>query len=80
MVDILVRNVDEETARRLKRKAASRGASVAETARDALAAFVKPSKDELWAELDRIRARNGKMSRDSTSEIRADRDNDERFR
>lgn len=80
MVDILVRNVDDETARRLKDKAARRGTSLAETAREALAAFVKPTKDEAWAELDRIRERNGKMSGDSTAVIRAHRDNDERWR
>jgi plasmid stability protein len=80
MVDILVRNVDKGTARRLKEKAAAKGTSLSETARDALAAYVKPSKEEAWAEIDRIRTRIGKVSGDSTAEIRADRDNDERYR
>lgn len=80
MVDILVRNVDDETAQRLKDKAVSKGTSLAEIAREALTAFATPTKDEAWAELDRIRKRNGKMSTDSTEVIRAHRDNDERWR
>jgi plasmid stability protein len=74
MVDILVRNVDEETARRLKAKAATKGASLSEAAREALAAYVKPDKAEAWAEVDRIRKKIGKVSGDSTADIRQDRD------
>lgn len=80
MVDILVRNVDEETARRLKEKAKAKGASVSDTAREALKAAVKPSKEEAWAEIDRIRAKIGKVSGDSTKDIREWRDNKERYR
>jgi plasmid stability protein len=80
MVDILVRNVDEAIARRLKEKATAKGTSVNETAREAFAAYVKPDKAEAWAEIDRIRARIGKVSGDSTADIREDRDNDERYR
>ena len=80
MVDILVRNVDEETARRLKDKAKATGASLNETAREALTAFVRPGKAEAWAEIDRIRAKIGKVSGDSTADIRADRDNTGRYR
>ena len=80
MVDILVRNVDDDTAARLKKKAKAAGKSVNETAREALASYVKPSKQEAWAEADRIRAKIGKVSGDSTADIRADRDNSERYR
>jgi len=80
MVDILVRDVDEETARRLKEKAKAKGASVSDTAREMIKAGVKPSKEEAWAEIDRIRARIGKVSGDSTKDIREDRDNTERYR
>jgi len=80
MVDILVRNVDDETARRLKEKAKAKGASLSDTAREALTTYVKPSKEEAWAEIDRIRARIGKVSGDSTKDIREDRDNTERYR
>ena len=80
MVDILVRNVDEETARRLKEKAKAKGTPVSETAREAIAAYVKPSKEEAWPETDPIRAKIGKISGDSTKDIRECRDNKERYR
>ena len=74
MVNILVRNIDKETVRRLKEKAAAKGTSVNETAREALNASVKSDKAELWAEADRIRAKIGKVRGDSTKLIREDRD------
>lgn len=80
MVDILVRNLDEDIARRLKEKAKAKGASVNETAREAIAAYVGPSKAEAWAAADAIRAKIGKVSGNSTADIRADRDNNERYR
>jgi plasmid stability protein len=80
MVDILVRNVDDDTARRLKEKAKAEGKSVSEIAREALAAAAKPSREELWAEADALRKSIGKVSGDSTDIIREWRDNDERYR
>jgi plasmid stability protein len=74
MVDILVRNVDKDIARRLKEKAAAKGASLSETAREALAAYVKPDKAEAWARVDAIRKKIGKVTGDSTADIREDRD------
>jgi len=74
MTDILVRNVDEDVARRLKEKAKAKGTSLSETAREALAAYVKPSKEEAWAAADAIRKKIGKVSGDSTKDIREDRD------
>ncbi len=80
MVDILVRNVDDDTARRLKEKAKAKGVSLSDTAREALKAAVKPDKAAVWAEADRIRAKIGKVTGDSTADIREDRDNTERYR
>jgi antitoxin FitA len=80
MVDILIRNVNDETARRLKEKAKAKGASLSDTAREALNNFVKPSKEEAWARIDAIRKKIGKVPGNSTADIRADRDNDERYR
>jgi plasmid stability protein len=71
MADILVRNVDEETARRLKEKARAKGASISDTVREAIAAYVKPSKEEAWAA---FRKKIGRISGDSTADIREDRD------
>jgi plasmid stability protein len=80
MVDILVRNIDEATAQRLKQKAKAEGASINETARQAIAAYVKPDKAEAWARVDAIRKKIGKVSGDSTKIIREWRDNKERYR
>jgi plasmid stability protein len=80
MVDILVRNVDEETARRLKDKAKAKGTSLSEIAREALNAAAKPSREEAWAAADAFRKKIGPIKGDSVKDIREDRDNDERYR
>jgi plasmid stability protein len=53
MMDILVRNVEEDVARRLREKAAAAGTSLNEVAREALRKDVQPSKAEVLAEMDR---------------------------
>ncbi len=77
MIDILVRNVADATAAQLKKKAKTAGKSVNDIAREALDAAARPSKDEIWAEADRIRAkiraRVGRELPDSTPGIREDR-------
>ena len=80
MVDILVRNVEDEVARDLKAKAAAQGTSVNEIARQALRNEVRPSKAEVMAELDRVRGMSRYSPVDSTTLIRQDRDNDEPYR
>ena len=80
MVDILVRDVQEDVARRLQEKAAATGTSLEEVAREALRKDVKPSRAELLAEMDRTRAMTPYSSVDSTALIREDRDNDEPHR
>jgi len=78
MVDILVRNVDDATAAQLKKKAKAAGKSVGDIAREALRDATRLSKQEIWAEADRIRARlrtrMGRNLADSTGGIRKDRD------
>jgi plasmid stability protein len=74
MVNILVRNVADATAAQLKKRAKAAGKSVNDIAREALDAAAKPSKAEAWAEIDRIREKIGKVSGDSTADIREDRD------
>jgi plasmid stability protein len=74
MADILIRNLDDDIARRLKEKAKASGASVNETVREAIKAYVKPSKAEAWAAVDAIRNKIGKVSGDSTADSREDRD------
>jgi plasmid stability protein len=80
MVDILVRNVDAATAAQLKTKAKAQGRSVNDVAREALAQAARPSKEEAWAEIDRLRKKIGKVNFDSTKIIREWRDNKERYR
>jgi plasmid stability protein len=80
MVNILVRNLDEATAAQLKKKAKSAGKSLNDFAREALRTAARPSKEENWAEVDRIRKKIGKISGDSTTIIRGWRDNDEPYR
>jgi plasmid stability protein len=80
MADILIRNLDDDIARRLKEKAKAKGASVNETAREAIAAYVKPSKQEVWAAADALRKKFGKVTGDSTDIIREWRDNKEPYR
>ncbi len=84
MVNILVRNVDDAVAARLKKKAKAGGKSVNELARDTLRAAAKPSKDEAWAAVDRIPQKSAPGSAtiflNSTAGIREDRDNDEPYR
>jgi len=80
MVDILIRDVDPNTVRRLKEKAALKNVPLSDIAREAIIQYVKPSKTEAWAAVDAIRAEIGKVSGDSTTGIREDRDNDEPYR
>jgi plasmid stability protein len=84
MSSILVRNVADATKAALKKKAKTAGKSLNDIAREALDAAAKPSKQEAWAEADRIRAkiraRVGHDLPDSTAGIREDRDNDEPYR
>jgi plasmid stability protein len=74
VVDILVRNVAAATVARLKKKAKAAGKSLNDIAREALDIAAKPNKDEIWAEIDRVRRRIGPVQGDSTIDIREDRD------
>ncbi len=80
MPDLLVRDIDPEVYKRMKKAAEAQGKSLAQTAREVLAEKFKPSREEAWAEADRIRKKIGKVSGDSTQIIREWRDNKEPFR
>ena len=56
MGQVLIRNIDDYVLKRLKKQAADQGLSLEESLRQALAQLVRPSKDELIAEMRRIRA------------------------
>lgn len=78
MAQVLVRNVEKDVVDRLRIKAKARGTSLEEEARCALRVAARPSRAELLAEIDRIRA----MSKpdpnfDSVQELRRLRDGDD---
>ena len=80
MGQVLVRNIEDDVIERLKANAKKAGVSLEEVARNALRDAAKPSKTDLLAELDRIRAMSPYSPVDSTALIREDRDNDESCR
>ncbi|MCC7346610.1 MAG: ribbon-helix-helix protein, CopG family [Variibacter sp.] len=80
MTDLLVRDIDPDVYERLRKAAKAQGKSLSQAVRDMLAEQVKPSKEEIWAEADRIRAMSPYSGIDSTDLIREDRDNDEPYR
>jgi len=74
MGQILVRNLDDRVVARLKARAARDKTSLEQTVRQILEEASMPSKDEILAEIDRIRERQPKSAMDSTAIIRAWRD------
>ena len=74
MVDILVRNVDESVAARLKQMAEERGTSVQQVARDILTENTRIGRAELVKRIAERAARMPAQTEDSTDIIRAMRD------
>lgn len=74
MGQILVRNLEDSVIERLKTRALKADKSLEQTVRDILTEATKPSKDELWTEIDRLRETAGRVSLDATDIIRQDRD------
>ncbi|MBV8851308.1 MAG: hypothetical protein JOZ16_17185 [Methylobacteriaceae bacterium] len=77
MGQILVRNLDDAVIKQLKSRAARNGKSLEQTVREIIADAMRPSKEEAWAEIDRIRAMSKKSDVDSVTLIRAFRDGDD---
>lgn len=80
MAQVLVRGLEQDVVDRLKAKAKANGTSVEEVARKALRDVARPDREEIIAELDRIRAMTPKKLDDTTPLIREYRDNDEPYR
>jgi len=80
MPDLLVPNLDPATYERLRQAAVERGQSPGETARALLSEKLQPSKADVWAAADRLRKKIGKVSGDSTADIREWRDNTDSHR
>jgi plasmid stability protein len=77
MAQMVVRNIDDEVARRFKAKAKAGGKSAEQVVRDLMAEHVKPTTEDLISELDAIReTTKGKRAIDPVEIIRRDREND----
>jgi antitoxin FitA len=74
MGQILVRNLEDSVIERLKARALKADKSLEQTVRDILTEAAKPSREEILAEMDRIRERIGPVDIDLTELIRQDRD------
>ena len=75
MGQVIVRKLDDAVISAHKRRAKARGVSLEQQLRDVLAEAAKPSREEMVAEMRRIRAMTPKGPPiDSTELIREDRD------
>jgi antitoxin FitA len=78
MAQLLIRNLDDAVVSALRKRAAARGASLEEEARQALAVSVGLSRPALMARLEALRARIGAQPGPTTlDDLRADRARDE---
>lgn len=75
MAQVLVRNLDDEVVARLRERARRAGRSLEQQLREILSAAAQPDRDEILAEMDRIRAMTPAVRQtDSAELIREDRD------
>lgn len=75
MGQVIVRNLDDAVIAAHRRRAKARGVSLEQQLRDVLAEAARPSREEIVADLRRIRAMTPKGPPiDSTPLIRQDRD------
>ena len=74
MGQVIIRNIDDGVLARLKEKAERANRPLEQTLREILAAAARPSKEEVLARLDEIRARSAYTTIDATDLIREDRD------
>jgi antitoxin FitA len=76
MGQLTVDDIDDEVIARLRRRAERRGRSLEQELREILAAASEPSREEMVAVIDRIRAMTprDRPQTDSTLLVREDRD------
>lgn len=74
MGQILIRNLDDAAIERLKLRASEKNVPLERLIRDTLHEIARPTRDELWAEADRLRDEIGAICADSTAMVREDRD------
>jgi len=75
MAQVIVRNLPDDVVARLKARAKQRKHSLEQELREILREAARPSREEIIADIDRIRAMTPrKLQSDSTDLIREDRD------
>jgi antitoxin FitA len=75
MAQVIVRNLSDDVVARLKARAKQRRHSLEQELRDILSQAARPSREEILADLDRIRAMTPKVPQtDSAELIREERD------
>lgn len=75
MAQVLVRNLPDDVVARLKARAARQRHSLEQELRNILAEAARPGREDLLADMDRIRALTPKVPQtDSAELIREDRD------
>ena len=75
MAQVIVRNLPDDVVARLKTRAASRRRSLEQELRDILSEAARPSREEILADFDSIRAMTPKVPQtDSAELIREERD------
>jgi antitoxin FitA len=75
MAQVIVRNLPEEVVARLKARAAGHKRSLEQELREILSEAARPSREEILADIDRIRAMTPKvLQTDSAELIREERD------
>lgn len=75
MAQVIVRNLPDEVVARLKARAAEQKRSLEQELRQILSEAARPSRAEILADLDRIRAMTPKVTQtDSAELIREERD------
>jgi plasmid stability protein len=75
MAQVIVRRLNESVVATLKSRARRRGRSLEQELRDIVTAAAEPSRDEVLAAVDRVRAMTPRRLRSSSAKlIRAERD------
>ncbi|TVR78391.1 MAG: hypothetical protein EA405_14305 [Rhodospirillales bacterium] len=75
MADVVVRDLDDDVVDRLKARAAAERTSLEQKLRDVLTDAAKPTRAEVLAEMQRIRAMTPqRLASESVELIREDRD------
>jgi plasmid stability protein len=69
MAQVIVRNLDDNVVAQLKERAACKGRALEQELREILTEAAKPTRAELVAEMDRIRAMTPKTHRTLAEDI-----------